>query len=70
MMARFVAVVKDGNDKTETYVIDGATPVEDVFKFVNERRFAQETKAISIHVDRSEEEPFLERILSKPRVQA
>jgi hypothetical protein len=70
-MARFVAVVTDRDDKTETYVIDGETSVEDVFKFVNERRIIRETKAISIQVDSSEEEPFVERILSKaPNVQA
>jgi hypothetical protein len=61
--SRFV-VVAGAADKEETYVLDGTTPLADVFTFINERRLlGGSVTRIRVQVDEAVQKPWLERYL-------
>ncbi|MET4208449.1 hypothetical protein [Bradyrhizobium sp. LA2.1] len=60
-MSRYVAIFET-NGKNSTFVVDGKVAVEELFKLINERQFVSGIEAISLHVDQSQEEPFIERV--------
>jgi glycosylphosphatidylinositol transamidase (GPIT) subunit GPI8 len=64
-MTRYVAIF-ESHGQNSTFVLDGSMTVEDLFASINERQVLHSgVKAISLHVDRSEERPFLEEMFGR-----
>jgi hypothetical protein len=68
MLARYVAVIMNHflkETNIDTYVLEGTATVDEVFRLVN-RRQSQEARAITIHIDASEQpESPIQAVISR-----
>ncbi|HUZ91350.1 MAG TPA: hypothetical protein VMU78_05540 [Methylocella sp.] len=65
---RYVAITREGEKVSQTFVVDGKISLDELFKMVNDRpnTFAQmagkSIRTISIHLDESLEPTFSEKL--------